>query len=117
MCGSSRTWLSCGHTFGARADTHDRLHEEEPQRRDVETDGQRAHLPLAQEIRPVRPKMCLIQPVGPTLEQSGESLDRVEIGQDRRGGEVTRWSSSSITCRQQCLGAGYRLSWRAKRPW
>jgi hypothetical protein len=33
--------------------------------------------------------MRLIQPVRPTLEVSGELLDRVEIRRDRRRGEVT----------------------------
>jgi hypothetical protein len=69
--------------------TLQRLHEEEAQRRDVEAHGQRLHLPLAQEIRLVRPEMRLIEPVGPTLEMSGELFDRVEIGRDRRRGEVT----------------------------
>ena len=69
--------------------TLQRLHEEEAQRRDVEADRQRPHLPLAQQIRLVGPEVRLIQPVRPALEVSGELLDRVEIRRDRRGSEVT----------------------------
>ena len=66
-----------------------RLHKEEAQRRDMEADGQRLHLPLAQQIRLVRSEVRLIQPVRPALEMSGELLDRVEIRRDGRGREVT----------------------------
>ena len=66
-----------------------RLHEEEAQRRHVEANGQRPHLPLAEQIRLIGPEVRLIQPVGPTLEVSSELLDRVEIRRDRGGSEVT----------------------------
>jgi hypothetical protein len=69
--------------------TLQRLHKEEAQRRDVETDRQGSHLPLAQQVRLVGPEMRLIQPVRPALEMSGELLDRVEIRRDGRGREVT----------------------------
>ena len=65
------------------------LHEEEAQRRDVEADRQRSHLPLAQQIRLVRSEMRLIQPVRPALEVSGELLDRVQIRRDGRRRIVT----------------------------
>ena len=55
----------------------------------MEANGQRAQLPLAEQIRLIGPEMCLIQSVGPTLEVSSELLDRVEIRLDRGGSEVT----------------------------
>ena len=59
-----------------------RLHEEEAQRRDVEANRQRSHLPLAQQIRLIGPEVCLIEPVRSALEMSGELLDRVQIRRD-----------------------------------
>jgi hypothetical protein len=55
----------------------------------VEANGQRLHLPLAEQIRLIGPDVRLIQPVGPTFEVSSELLDRVEIRSDRGGSEVT----------------------------
>ena len=94
---TSSTLRICGSRRGAfgirrvveQIPTLQRLHEEEAQRRDVEADRQRSHLPLAQQIRLIGPEVRLIQPVRPALEVSGELLDRVEIRRDRRRGEVT----------------------------
>ena len=66
-----------------------RLHEEEPQGRHMQANGQRAHLPFAEQVRLVGPKVALIQPVRSALEVACELLDRVEIRRDRGGCEVT----------------------------
>ena len=67
ICGSRRG------TFGIRrvveqVPTLQRLHEEEAERRDVELDRPRRHLPLAQQIRLIRPEVGLIQSVGRHLK-------------------------------------------------
>jgi hypothetical protein len=55
----------------------------------VETNGPRLHLSLAEQIRLIRPKVRLIQPVGPTLEVPRELLDCVQVRRDGGGSEVT----------------------------
>jgi hypothetical protein len=66
-----------------------RLHEEEPQCRHMQADCPRAHLPLAEQIRLVGPKVALIQSIRRQLKLTGELLDRVKIRRDRGGREVT----------------------------
>jgi hypothetical protein len=52
------------------------LHEEEAQRRDMQKDRQRAHLSLAEQVRLIRPKMSLIQPVGSAVPRQYSSVVR-----------------------------------------
>ena len=66
-----------------------RLHEEEPERRDVELHRPRPELPLAQQVRLIRPQVALIELVRRCAKVLGESLDGLDVVLNRGRGVVT----------------------------
>src|SRR5262245_27378211 len=56
-----------------------RLHEEEPERGDVELYRARPELPLAEEIRLILTKVRVIESIRGRVEEPGESLDSLEV--------------------------------------
>jgi hypothetical protein len=80
--------LRKGHVF-QHVRALQRLHKEEPERRDVELDRPRPELPLAQQVRLIRSQVALIELVRRRAKVLGESLDGLDVILNGGRGVVT----------------------------